>query len=282
MDSLARFLPIFHRIEADGINEEKLTQIRLPYALKRLYSVVGNWTGKGFLGSPFSKQDAFVPFELLFTGMEDHPPAKIPSGKSIFVIENQGVWSCAVDNIDDSDEFYLELGPDDNPWTKMPFSLSHFLVTFTILESSYSAKYRGKAKAGKSIEEILDMAGYRAVPLWNGYYVSSRGASTTKSRFLTAAGMEAIVLGSSLSTNSNAVFDKVKDQLIVSEEVKGETIQPGSPSWDRIGLKQQKWHFEYKAREFQKKVDHFSDRVAEMEWHMNEIQKKMNESDEEK
>jgi len=275
MDSLCKFLPIFHGLAPDGISEEKLAQVDLPYALKRVHGCVGNWVGKGYLGNPFSTQDALVPFELLSRRMdgEEYVPAH-RDGKTMFVYENQCVWTCAVGNQEDSDSFYLESGTDEDPWKKMPFSLSHFLVTFMLLESIYGSKYQGTVPSGQTLDDIFQTVGYRMVPLWNGRYVESRGP-TDASLFSSAEAMKILVLGNCVATNSQSLFEALEGHLKVQKESKGETLEPGSPSWDRIPLAQQKWHYEYKARALQKKVDHYSRDLTEMQRRVDEIQKKM-------
>jgi hypothetical protein len=246
MDSLCKFLPIFHGKKPDGVSSTKLEQSQLPYALRRVYECVNNWVGDGYLGNPFSKQDGLLPFEML-TSRE---------GKTVFVVENQCVWVCGVDNELESDVVYSE----GNGWRKEPFSLSSFLVTFLISESMIGARYHLSWPSNFDIDSKLESIEVRSTPLWSGRLVSADGTGY-QATYQSVAELKVLRCGNGIATNDKRIFDQLKPLVpVVPEQPKQPMAEKtkaffASDWWTRNRLEQQKHQLDYAANQCQKIAD---------------------------
>ena len=143
-----------------------------PKPLRELLLFAGNWPNprdnddrlfmSGKQPRLFQEQDTLMGIEKI----------KRQAGRVAFVMENQGNWTCEVEENNDDSPVYCDAAKlwDDSikDHEIVCTSLSHFLVTFCLQELVYSSKYVGTLDAeldSKLFHKPLE-------PVWlNGYYV---------------------------------------------------------------------------------------------------------------
>jgi hypothetical protein len=154
-----------------GLSEDEVPNY-LPNPLREVYLFAGNWVqqrendNKNFMQGKqpriFQEQDCLLGIENL----------KRKNGRITFLIENQGTWTCEVDENNDESPVYCDSLEVYDSYLEghqiICKSLSHFLVTFCLQELVMGSKYVGIIEAES--EEELVKSDLQA--LWlNGFYV---------------------------------------------------------------------------------------------------------------
>lgn len=140
-----------HRKPWFGVAAEKIAQTQLPKPLAWLYGFAGEWHGQHYWDTLLGNQDCLVPFEEL----------SISDGKLVFINENQGVWQVGTDT--DGDDPAVSVRVDDGPWQLLDDSLTRFLVTFVLHETTFGCQHLGSSE---NVIEQLTARGMHISPLW--------------------------------------------------------------------------------------------------------------------
>jgi hypothetical protein len=154
LDSLIAFVKTRHGYVLPrwyGISAEKLSSVRLPRPLARLYGSLGNMPGFRDWPFPFAQQDYLLPFEFL----------SVERGRLLFAVENQGVWRAYTEPIGDDPPVWI-VTEEDRPEIAHP-SLANFLATLCLQELSIGCPI---LYAGEELIRKLEAAGHRVNPLW--------------------------------------------------------------------------------------------------------------------
>lgn len=144
----------------------------LPEPLRELYLFAGNWPNPGnnddrlFLPG---KQPRIFQGQDVLMGIEK---PKRQSGRVTFVMENQGNWTCEVEERNDASPVYCDAAKlwDDSVKDHeiVCDSLQHFLVTFCLQELVFGSKYVGTIEADLKPELFYE----ELEAVWlNGCYV---------------------------------------------------------------------------------------------------------------
>lgn len=158
MLSLDEFLTMFwgdYKVEVLPGSEIAISN-KLPLPLQYLYSFVEKYPSPRN-GRFFNTQD----------GLYINNTGKKCEGKILIVGENQGVWHCGTELVEDKVDppvWVLE-NEDDASWELVYDSLSQFLVTFILQESILGSKYLYNFDLEKLCNSDLEI-----VTLWYGTY----------------------------------------------------------------------------------------------------------------
>lgn len=148
----------------------------MPKPLRELYLFCGNW--------PHPVEDVDNPETI---DLEDKQPGIFQHGQDIlmgvnniernngrltFLFENQGNWTCEVEENNDDSPVYSDAATvwDENATGQeiVSRSLANFLVTFCLQELVYNSKFMGTLDDKLKKESTLK----KSDPLWlNGFYV---------------------------------------------------------------------------------------------------------------
>ena len=168
MDQLERFIEFWvgpRKLEF-GEPEDALARIGLPGPLARLYRFAGRWKPDGWSKDPrfpphmFCAQDELIELAKL---------APTTEGRLPFISENQNVWTCATDLLQDDPPVWIRENYESHPeWNLSCNSLSKFLISFCLQELLFGSRFTlGGELELETIKPLLD----RAEPIWlNGPY----------------------------------------------------------------------------------------------------------------
>jgi hypothetical protein len=163
MDALECFIEFWFgpRRPEFGEPQSALCRVRLPEPLRRLYAFAGRWPlltrSDGQTLRIFCTQDSLRSLSEVELSAD---------GKVIFLDENQGVWACATEAVGDDPPVWVADRINDDrlgKWRLAAPSLSSFLVTFCLQESTFGAYFD---LADDDLETAFNDNAHDAVPLW--------------------------------------------------------------------------------------------------------------------
>lgn len=161
------------RLAEYGLSEDEIPE-DLPKPLKEIYLFAGNWPhprdndDKCFQSGKqpriFQEQDCLLGVNNL----------ERKNGMITFLHENQGNWSCEVEENNDKSAVYSNSTAlyerSDKESEIICDSIEHFLITFCLQELTFSSKIVGTIEE-QSVQDIVCQV---VEPLWlNGYYVQN-------------------------------------------------------------------------------------------------------------
>jgi hypothetical protein len=100
---------------------------RLPRPLREWFEVTSQWS------APLAQQNTVL----------DGESVRIEDSKLVFWVENQGVWTWAVDPDADDGQVYDRESEADQPWQRTGVRLSVFLVHVAVFEAIFNARHGG-------------------------------------------------------------------------------------------------------------------------------------------
>ncbi|WP_068774286.1 hypothetical protein [Paenibacillus sp. FJAT-26967] len=154
-----------------GLQEEEVPSY-FPKPLRDLYLFAGNWPANSRSSrkkSPANGEPAIFQIQDTLMSVENTIRSQ---GRISFITENQGNWTCEVEEGNDDSPVYCNAAAlwDDTVkgHERVCNSLQHFLVTFCLQELMFSSRFVGAIQADLKQELFRE----QLEPIWlDGYYV---------------------------------------------------------------------------------------------------------------
>lgn len=149
-----------------GASAEEVQSIEMPDPLKRFFSFAGRWPGhnpEGPYVNRFCMQDKLAAF------VENRwaPTLQYLDNRLAFVWENQGVWVAATERAGSDPPVWITEEASHREtqqvWRRLEKPLSHFLVSFVLLELMFGSELVAVAPGAL---EKLEGAGLPVEPVW--------------------------------------------------------------------------------------------------------------------